>query len=190
MSNVASARHLCVNPQVYEPQRSNTFRFVVTNIDNILRVGADPDTASAADYIQNAQESLEFSINSASVPTFSQNPIEIRRGNSVMKAAGVPTFEGGQIDINDYVGSRSVEVLQSWQNLSYNVKTEKVGYMKDYKKDCYLLQYDIAWNLVSQFVLHGCWVSGLNVPNFDYSNGDKRMVSATIQYDWAEIIRE
>ena len=83
---------------LYEPMRTNAFRFIVTDIDNLVRADSD-------DVIKNAQELLEFSVVSFTVPTFTQDVITIRRGNSVMKAAGVPSFNEGELVIKDYMGA-------------------------------------------------------------------------------------
>lgn len=178
------AYHLADNPTVYEPQRSNTFEFVVTDIDNILRVDKEEGDENAT--IPNASHILRFSVASSFVPTFQQNAIEIKRGNSVMKAAGVPSFSTGNLVINDYIGADGKSVLMAWQGLSYDVKNEKVGRMADYKKDCYLLEYTPDYDeLVRTWRLVGCWISGLQIDDFNYDNDGKRTVTATVQYDKA-----
>ena len=148
MENQYGAYHLADNPSLYEPQRTNNFTFIVTGIDNILRVGVSAEEAEDNDYIKNAGNTLSFSVVSASIPMFSQEPITIRRGNSVMKAAGLPTFSEGSLEVNDYIGADSKSILMAWQNLSYNVNTEKVGLMSDYKKTCYLCEYSPDYKLV------------------------------------------
>lgn len=183
MSNVVGAYHLANNPKKYEPARGNTFMFVVSNLDNLLKPG-DTDN-----YIQNAQETLQYSVVSCDIPSFSQEPIVIRRGNSVMKAAGLPEFSNGSnLVINDYVGSDGKSILYSWQQLSYDVKNETVGYMDEYKKDCWLIEYDTKFTkVIRQWILYGCWVSSVTQEAYSYEQGDKRTVSATIQYDHAEM---
>lgn len=91
---------LASNPSVYQPALSNNFEFVVTDIDNLRR-------AYEGTLIPNAQEVLRFSVDTASVPHFTQDVITIRRGNSVIKFAGVPTFEGGRLVVNDYIGAET-----------------------------------------------------------------------------------
>lgn len=181
MSDNFGAYHLAnAANDLYEPMRSNAFRFIVTDIDNLVR-------ADSSQTIKNAQERLEFSVVSSSVPTFTQSVLEIRRGNSVMKAAGVPTFSEGSLVINDYLGADGKSILLAWQALSYDVKTQRVGLMSKYKKDCYLLEYSPDYSrIVRQWILHKCWVSGVSQDAFNVESGDTRKVSATIQYDWAE----
>ena len=182
--NKLGAYHLSDNPTLYEPARSNTFEFVVTRLGQLLRAGYSADQSNA--YLgTNAEELLRISVVSSTVPTFSQEPIIIRRGNSVMKAAGIPTFKAGSLVINDYLGADGKSILMAWQNLSYNVKTEKVGRMKDYKKDCYLLEYSPDYQLVRTWKLKGCWISDLTMPDFNQEEGGKRQITASIEYDAA-----
>ena len=179
--------HLSDNTNFYEPQRTNNFEFVITDIDGIMRAGMEGNEASNIRTIKNAQEIIRLSVVSSSVPHFDQNVIEIRRGNSVLKYAGTPTFQSGSLVINDYIGADSKSVLQAWQNLSYNVKTEKVGLASEYKKDCFLIEYSPDYQVVRQWRLHGCWISGLQEDQYSNESNQKKSISATIQYDRAEV---
>ena len=172
--------HFADNPNLYEVQRTNNFEFIVTGLDSLLKAGT-------SNVIANAQEILRCSVTQASVPHFSQQPIEIKRGNSSIKAAGVPTFEGGQIIVNDFIGADTKSILMSWQALSYNVHTQKVGLMSDYKKDAYLVEYTPDLQKVRQWKLHGCWVSGLSETEYNMEDNSKKTITATIQYDRAEL---
>lgn len=178
--------HLAETSNLYEIQRSNTFEFVVTGLNNILRAGAIGSETNAT--FPNAEEIIRLSVSQAFIPHFTQEVISVRRGNSVMKFAGTPTFESGEVTCIDYIGADTKAVLQAWQNQSYNVQTEKVGLVSDYKKDCYLIEYTPDWQQVRQWVLKGCWISGLSEDQYSSDNGaDKRSIKITIQYDKAYI---
>jgi hypothetical protein len=191
IGNVSQISHgayvLADNPNLYEIQRTNNFEFIVTDIDNILRAGAGGSETTST--IDNAQEVLRISVSGAFVPHYTQESIPIRRGNSVQKFAGVPTFQAGRITLNDYIGADTKAVLMAWQNLSYNVRTEKVGLVTDYKKDAYLLEYTPDYQLVRTWKLFGCWISGLSEGEFSHDSADKHTISATIEYDkaWIDI---
>lgn len=174
------AYHLASQPHLYEIQRTNNFELLVYGLENLVSVG---------DYkkINNAQEVLRIAVTETSVPHFSQSPITVKRGNSAIKYAGVPEFGSGTIVINDYIGASAQEVLLGWQNLSYDVKTEKVGLVSDYKKEARLVEYTPDYQKVRSWVLHGCWVSEISEGNFSSEGNDKRTITATIQYDWAEV---
>lgn len=177
--------HLAANPNLYEIQRSNNFEFIVTDIDDITRVGMIGGEVNST--LPNAQEIIRMSVSSSAVPHFSQQPISVKRGNNTLKYAGVPEFSEGSIKVNDYIGANTVEVLMAWQNLSYNVLTEKVGLASDYKKDCYLIEYTPDYQKVRQWKMHGCWISNLTENEFDHESNDKRAITCTIQYDRAEL---
>lgn len=179
--------HLANNPNMFEIQRSNNFEFIISDIDGIMRAGMEGTEGKNVRNISNAQEIVRLSVTRASVPHFSQSPIEVRRGNSVIKYAGVPSFDSGSLEVNDYIGANARDVLLAWQALSYNVKTEKVGLASQYKKDCYLVEYSPDYQVVRQWRLHGCWISGLSEGDFSAEDNSKKTVSATIQYDRAEI---
>lgn len=188
--NVASdAAHgtyvLADNPQLFEPQRTNNFEFIVTDLDNIMRAGVLGNEDSAR--IPNAQEMLRLSVASAPIPHYSQNPIEIKRGNSVVKAAGTPTFANGQVVCKDYIGADTKAVIMAWQNLSYNVTTEKVGLMADYKKDAYLIEYTPDQQEVRRWRLHGCWISNITESGYSSDRNEANQITVTIEFDRGEI---
>ena len=179
--------HLADNPNLFEIQRSNNFEFLIMNIDGIIKAGMSGVENNAVRTIPNAQEVIRLSVITASVPHFQQSAIEVKRGNSTLKYAGVPTFSSGSITVNDFIGAASKEVLMAWQNLSYNVQTEKVGLAADYKKDCKLLEYTPDHQLVRTWILHGCWVSNLQEDGFNSESNQKHTVQCTIEYDRAEV---
>lgn len=180
-SNPMSTYHLANNPNLFEVQRKNNFEFIVTDIDGIAKAGLSGSS------ISNAQEILRVAVNEAFVPHFSQNVIQLHRGNNVINYAGVPEFKSGTIKFNDYIGASAKEVLMAWQALSYSTVTQKVGIATDYKKDCYLCEYSPDYQLVRKWKLHGCWISELSEDSYSSDQNDVQQVSATITYDWAEI---
>ena len=176
--------HMADNPAMYEPQRTNNFEFMVTGLGNsILKAGFNENDNNA--YLSNPEAVIRLSVKSTSIPHFTQSTIEIKRGNTTLKYAGVPTFDSGQLVINDYIGTDAKMALMAWQNQSYNVVTEKVGLAKDYKHDCYLLEYTPDFQLVRTWKLYGCWISGLSESTYDVDSNGVNQVTATIQYDKA-----
>ena len=181
--------HLADNPSLFEVQRNNNFEFIVTDLDGIQRAGSTGAESNA--FIGNAQEMLRLSVTKASIPHYSQEPIQIKRGNSTLKYAGVPTFDAGELEFNDVVGADTKAILMAWQNLSYNVETEKVGSMSNpntqYKKNCYLIEYTPDYRKVRTWILYGCWISKLSEGAYSAEDGGKHAISATIEYDHAKI---
>lgn len=177
------AYQLGENPNYYEPQRGNNFEFVVYDLN-----GTEPVPGATNQYaVDNAEEVIRLSVVSAPVPHFQQNEIELKRGNNTIKFAGVPTFSSGQLQMNDYIGAGTLEALMAWQNLSYNIETEKVGLARDYKKSCTLTEYTPTYQPVRMWRMYGCWISNISEGDFSYEGNEKHQVTATITYDYAKL---
>ncbi len=191
MSNSLSAQHISTNLANYEAARTGFFSLIVdSSIDNIVNAafsGADPREAGAKDRIARAQETLKLNVIKAPVPHFSLQTLEYRRGNDVVKFAGVPTFKDGSITVDDVVGMDTKSILMAWQALAYNVYTRKGGRMKDYKKNCTLIEYTQDFEQIRSWTLYGCWISDISEGDFDKENDGKRQITATIQFDRAEM---
>jgi hypothetical protein len=181
------AYHMADNPHLYEPQRNNTFEFIVTDIDGIMRAGAQGTEKNAR--FKNAQEVLRMSVTDSFIPHFTQEVVEVKRGNTTIKYAGVPKFGEGSLKFNDYIGAEVKDILKAWQNLSCNISTEKVGALvrSPYKKTCYLIEYAPDFVPVRTWKIYGCWISALNESGYTSENGEKHQIECTIQYDRAEI---
>lgn len=181
--NQLGTYYLANHKESYEVQRNNNFEFIVHDLGKLLRAGATGREANA--YISNGADVLKFSAVSSFSPSYQLGVIEIKRGNNIMKAAGTPTFQAGQFVINDYIGADGKSVLLAWQALAYNVRTEKIGKMTDYKKDCSLIERTPDGEISKVWKIEGCWVSDVAPGDFNVENSDKKTVTATIQYDKA-----
>lgn len=172
--------------RAWQPAKGNFFEFIVSDFDNLLKPGVDPTgQLTADDYITNGQEAIRLTVSKANVPHFEMDPIDIQKGNSVVHYAGVPKFTGGEITIDDMIGIQSKAVLEAWQNLAYNVITDKGGRAINYKKECTLLEYTSDHVLVRSWRLIGCWVSSVSEDAYDKTQDGLRNVTATVQYDRA-----
>ena len=189
MSNSLSAQHISTNLANYEAARTGFFSLIVDDIDNIVNAAysGDPRDAAASDKIARAQETLKLNVVKAPVPHYSLATLEYRRSNDQVKFAGVPTFDSGDITVDDVVGLDTKSILMAWQALAYNVYTRKGGRMKDYKKNATLIEYTQDFEQVRSWTIYGCWVSKISEGEFDKENDGKRQITATIEYDRAEM---
>lgn len=162
------AYHLANNPTKYEPQTGNAFEFLVYG----LREGD--------------QEAIRMQVVSFPRPYFSLESKSIRRINSVITYAGLPSFQDGSLTIKDYIGSNGRSAVEYWQSLAYNVKEDRAGRLADYKKNCDVMEYtpDLATHL-GTWHLYGCWVSNISEDEFNNAQKDDKNVTATIVYDKA-----
>ena len=181
-----SAYHLSTGThRAYQPAKKNFFEFIVEDLDNLLKPGVEVDLAEDSDYIRNGQEVIRLTVNKAPVPHFELNDIEIRKGNSIVHYAGTPTFSDGTLEVDDMIGAQSKAVLEAWQNLAYNVVTDKGGRAIDYKKNATLIEYTSDHVKVRSWKLIGCWIKNISEDDYDKTNDDLVRVQGTIRYDRA-----
>ena len=194
---IYGAYHLANNPEIYEPMRNNTFELIVIFDEPMVKAGAstfrgtdgqvtllDGTKVIGNDY---AQEVVRFSVNKVHIPNFTQGVININRGNTQIKFAGTMTFEAGSMEVIDYIGADSKSVLMAWQRLSGDIENETVGRAANYKKEAYLVEYGPEYgNIVREWKIQGAWVSQIsNDENSHEGGNDKRVITATIQFDKA-----
>lgn len=175
--------HIADNPRVYQPVRTNNFRFIISGLDRLLRVAENP--AEERSYITNAQEVLDFSVVSFDPPHFTQNEVEVKRGNSTVYYASVPTFQENRLVINDFVSADGKSVLLAWQALSYDVINDTIPSSDKYKVDATVLEYLPDNTLVRYWDLKGCWVKGITEDGWNNEQADKKKITATIRFDRA-----
>jgi len=175
--------HLAANSNLYEIQRTNNFEFVVMFDENTAFSKADLTSGTVkGGYMQ---EVIRMSVTQASIPHFTQEAIQVKRGNSTLKYAGTPTFSDGEIVCNDYIGADTKAMLMAWQNLSYDVLTEKVGLASDYKKEAHLIEYSPDLQPVRTWNLYGCWITGISEPPYSSEDNGKHTITVNISYDKA-----
>jgi hypothetical protein len=175
--------HISSNIANYELARSNYFTFIVENLGTLVRSDFGLVDPTEQDVITNGQEVIKLSVSKASVPHFSIAPIEMRRGNSVVKYAGNPTFDAGTLECQDFVGIDTKSTLMAWQALAYDVVNDKGGRAINYKKNCTLVEYDQAGNEIRHWDLIGCWISNITEDEFDVSADGDRKISCELQFD-------
>ena len=184
-----TAAHISANPSMYEAARSSFFTLTIDGLENLSRAayGGKDEVIAGEGY--TAQSSLTLSVTEAAVPHFSLGQLEYRRGNEVVKFAGLPTFDENEIKLDDILGLETKNILMAWQGLAYNIETRKGGRMADYKKEAVLCEYTQDYELIRSWTLYGCWISKISEDNFNKASGndDKRTLSVTLQYDRAEM---
>lgn len=177
--------HINSNLANYEVARSNFFTFIAEGINDLVRSDFSLEEPTEEDIIQDGQEVIKLSVTKSSIPHFSIEPISIRRGNSVVKFAGNPTFESGSLECQDFVGLDTKSVLMAWQALAYDVVNDRGGRAANYKKNCTLVEYTQDGQEIREWELIGCWISGITEDDFDVTADGDRKIGCTIEFDRA-----
>lgn len=175
----------------YEAARTSFFVFSVDldQLDNLLlpTYTQEAENATPGDYYNPATafENLKLNVIKCPVPHFSVETGEYRRGNDVVKFATTPKWDGGTITVDDVVGLDTKSLLMSWLYLAYNPHTRKGGRMRDYKKNCTLVEYTQDYEQIRVWHLEGCFIKGLKEDDFDKENDGKRQIQAEFEFDRA-----
>jgi hypothetical protein len=179
------AMHFAAKKDLFEIQRGNNFEFVLPDADfkTLTPYGAN----KTGKKLNDANEMIRLSVSSASIPYYSQQAIEVRRGNTVVKYAGPISYGSGSIKCYDFIGAQTKDILMAWQALAGDPLTQKVGQQKAYKRNCNLIEYTPDYTeIVRTWMIEGCWISDMSDDGYSVdSGGSAKQISVTIQFDRA-----
>ena len=189
LSTAEISASISENLSSYEAARSGFFILVVDGLDDLLKPDykGEAENAEDSDRIKKAQETLKLSVTKCPVPHFESATNEYRRGNDVVKFAGVPTWNGGTITVADYVGLDTKSLLMSWLYKAYNPHTRKGGRMKDYKKTATLCEYTQDYELIRTWTIEGMFITKITEDDFDKENDGPRKLNVEFVFDRATV---
>ena len=189
LSTAEISASISENLSSYEAARSGFFILVVDGLDDLLKPNyrGEAENAEDSDKIKKAQETLKLSVTKCPVPHFEIATNEYRRGNDVVKFAGVPTWNGGTITVADYVGLDTKSLLMSWLYKAYNPHTRKGGRMKDYKKTATLCEYTQDYELIRTWTIEGMFITKISEDDFDKENDGPRKLNVEFVFDRATV---
>lgn len=179
--------HMAERPDLYEPSRNHAFEFVLNSkLNTLLAAGVLADTATDDDYFNDVADVIKISVNEASVPHFDVEVVSIKRGNSVVKYAGAPSWGEGSLKLDDFVGARTKDILMAWNALVYDSAADVVHLANNYKFDCTLIEWNGDFSKkIRSWTLKGCWLKSISEGNFTHADNGLRSIDATIVYDRA-----
>lgn len=184
-----TARSIASNLEQYEAARSGFFILEVDDLSNLLKQNytGSINEAPASEFMDNekVKEVLRLNVVKCPVPTYSVETLQYTRGNDVVHFAGKPTFDGGSLTVDDVVGVDTKSILMAWLRNAYDPHTFKGGRMKNYKKNCTLMEYTQDYQLIRTWTLYGLFITGISEGDFDKENDGKRQLTANFVYDFA-----
>lgn len=185
------AYHLSANPDLYQPQLQNNFKFVFPDFGPLLKEGKTGEEDDA--YIYDVSNILEVSLESTSVPSYQQGVVEIRRGNSTAKYAGTITWQPISMRFNSFEGAHTKDAVMAWKALSYSIKRDTIAALDNvdvpYKQTCYLMEYSPDYRLQRTWKIVNAFPTEISFSDYDNSAQDSKVtITMQLQYDRAEII--
>ena len=166
MAKAYDARHLS-NNKSYEVQRNNHFELIIP------KMGDD----------------FTLVVSRCNFPEIGVDVVELNYGNTKAKVAGLVNLGEGSIDVRDSIIKDTEKKINAWQKQVYNPETGKMGWAHSYKRDCQVNQYAPDGTYVRSWVLEGAWPSNVTYGEGDYTNGDAKTITMTLQYDNAKLKR-
>ena len=182
------AYHLSANPDLYQPQLTQNFKFIFPDFVPLLKEGKTGVEDDA--YIYDVSNILEVSLTSAQVPTYTQNAVTIRRGNSMAKYAGTIEWSDIELVFNCFEGAHTKDALLAWRSLCYNVKKDTIAALDNvnvpYKQNCYLVEYSGDWRKQRTWEIINAFPTNVSFTGYDFNQRDG-VVTATVNlaYDRA-----
>lgn len=157
-------------PAGYSPQHVNNWTIEVIG----FIPGGDP---------------LSLGLSRGFMPSVGVDEVAIPFGNETVYVAGRANYEGGQIEIRDYVDVDTQGLLRDWFERVYSGVREmtngRVGVPRDYKRRAFILFTAPDGSVERRWQIRGLWPSRMNFGGLDMSSSEQVQVTVTCRYDKA-----
>lgn len=131
------------------------------------------------------QTKLRLAVDSAFLPSESNEEITLAYGNRNVYVAGKAAFETGSVSVKDFIGDDIEEIIEKWRSVVYNPATDSIGFSSAYKVDGSIYKCAPDGTKEAIWKLEGCWPTSVNYGSLDYNSSDIKKIEMTIRYDRA-----
>ncbi len=152
------AAHLSEN---FEPQRK--FDFQIDFGDDVLRL----------------------SVSKTTLPTETNEEIELAYGNEKVWIAGQTTYEASTLELRDTIDAGTADALMAWRRDVYDPDTGNIGRASTYKRTASLFLLASDGSTYREWQLIGCWPQSVKAGDLDMTDNNVVLIEATIRYDRA-----
>ena len=130
----------------------------------------------------------EWYVSSAKRPSAKIGTVKVDFLNSHANVAGKYSWESISVTFRDPIGPSASQALMEWFRLHAESVSGRMGYAVSYKKNVDLEMLDPTGVVVQKWVLEGCFLSGLNFGDLDYSREELASITADIVMDKAILV--
>lgn len=159
--------------ETLELQRQDNFEL------HILGLSLESEAEGAKD------NNLVFAVETAALPSTSNEEVNVPWGNRVIKVAGKVAFDSQSVNLKDFIGADIEALIWKWRCQVYNPETDQVGWAAEYKKEALLYEFSPEGTIARIWKYVGMWPQQVNFGSLDQSSGDKKMIECTLSYDYA-----
>ena len=132
-------------------------------------------------------ELIMLSLVNFSLPTITNEVINVKHGNTDVKFAGTTQFQGSnQLQVIDYITTDISKIISDWRELVYRISDDGIGWAVNYKKqgEVSVVGPDGTFERVWKY--EGIWPSEVNYGEVTHeSTTDLVRCEIQIQYDRA-----
>jgi hypothetical protein len=132
-------------------------------------------------------EMIMLALVNFSLPTVSNEVINIKHGNTDVKFAGTAQWQGSdQLTVIDYITTDISKMIDDWRALVYNSQNDAIGWAARYKKNGSVTESGPDGTNLREWKYEGIWPSQVEYGELNHeSTTDVRRINIQIQYDRA-----
>ena len=132
-------------------------------------------------------EMVMLSLVNFSLPTVTNEVINIKHGNTDVKFAGTTQWQGSnQLTVIDYVTTDISKMISDWRELVYRPSDDAIGWAANYKKQGEVVQVGPDGTFQRTWKYEGIWPNEVNYGELNHeSTTDVNRIEIQIQYDRA-----
>jgi len=167
---------------IYEPHRQNHFELQICGLEDMdVMDKTSRGTVFTSNYTSTY---LTLSLNNFTMPDLTVGKIQMSYGNSKINYAATPENNEISITFNDYVGLSTETILCAWFRQVYDPITEKLNYSSKYKKDAFVMEYNVDGGFGGCWKIEGLWIRSLKLGSYSQENGQQvRKLECQFCYD-------
>jgi len=132
---------------------------------------------------------LSLSLSRGFMPTVGVDEVQIPFGNESVYVAGRARYEGGTLEIRDYVDQDIQGLVRNWFERVYSgiasMTNGRVGVPADYKRNAFILLSAPDGSVERKWRLRGQWPMQWNPGGLDMSSSEQVNLSVACRYDKA-----
>jgi hypothetical protein len=117
--------------------------------------------------------------------TLTQGEVTLNHINVLRKVKGKSTWGNVQLTLHDPISPSGTQTIMEWVRLHHESVTGRDGYSDFYKKDVTLNVLGPVGDIVSEWVLKGCFIVDANFGEYSWDNADAaQTITMTLAPDY------
>jgi hypothetical protein len=126
-----------------------------------------------------------YMVKKASAPGITFTEVKLDHINTYRKLKGKANWEDLSIQMYAPITPSGAQAVMEWIRLAHESVTGRNGYSDFYKKDITFNVLGPVGDVVSEWILKGCFVKSAKFGEFDWSQDQYVTIDATFTYDFA-----